>query len=134
MRPIATFLIALITLGLTACKDETISGFADRDTEWVLRDLNRKPFPARATIAFPDQGSIKGQAPCNRYASEQKAPYPWFEIGPIVATKIACENLDAEKTFFEALRQMRMAEVSGGVLILSNEAGQQMVFVAAPKP
>ena len=120
----------LASLVLMGCKDETISGYADRKAVWKLLEIDRKPFDADATISFPDQGQIVGQAPCNRYSSEQKAPYPWFEIGPIAATRMACDALDKESRYFTALTQMRQIEAQGDMLIMSNEAGRQMVFLA----
>ncbi|MCI2395839.1 META domain-containing protein [Aliiroseovarius sediminis] len=117
-------------LSLMACKDETISGFADRKAVWKLLELDRKPFDADATIAFPKPGKIVGQAPCNSYSSEQKAPYPWFEIGPITATRMTCPAQAEETRYFNALTKMRQIEVQGDMMIMSNEAGRQMVFLA----
>ncbi len=115
------------------CKDETISGYADTDASWELIELDGTLFPAKATISFPEKGRISGQAPCNSYFGTQSAPYPWFETGPIAATKRACPDLPAEGAFFNALEQMSIAEVSGNTLILSNEDGRQMIFKAAPR-
>ncbi|WP_371170338.1 META domain-containing protein [Aliiroseovarius sp. 2305UL8-7] len=121
---------SLAALTLVGCKDETISGFADRTIVWTLQELDRKPFEGSATISFPEPGLIKGQAPCNLYSGEQKAPYPWFEVGPITSTEIACDALDAENAYFTALLEMRQVETTGDTLIMSNEAGRQMVFLA----
>lgn len=124
-------LICLLALSLLGyCKDETVSGYAGTDTTWTLVSVNETPFTARATLTFPEQGRIAGEAPCNRYFAEQTVPYPWFETGPIGSTKRACPDLNAEAAFFEALGQMTLAEVAGTTLILSNEQGAQMVFRA----
>ncbi|MHA6265257.1 META domain-containing protein [uncultured Aliiroseovarius sp.] len=128
MQRTALTAVAIAALTVTACKDETISGFADRKDNWVLQELDREPFDAVATISFPEPGRIFGQAPCNRYSSEQKAPYPWFEIGPVAATRMACDALPLEQAFFDALGQMRQIEVLDDTLIMSNDAGRQMVF------
>ncbi|WP_432448796.1 META domain-containing protein [Aliiroseovarius marinus] len=122
--------VAAATTLLSACKDETISGYADPEAVWELTELNGSSFDARATIRFPEQGKITGQAPCNRYFSAQKAPYPWFETGPIAATKMACADLEAETQFFAALEKMSQSEALGSTLILSNEKGDEMVFKA----
>ncbi len=126
-------LIALLMFTLTGCKyDETISGYVDQRAEWVLVELDGKPFPARATITFPSKGQIAGQAPCNRYSATQSAPRPWFEAGPVMSTKMACADLVAEQRFFKALGEMTLVDVLGNVLVLSNEAGREMVFRTAP--
>lgn len=126
-------LIPAIALLVSACKDETISGYADAGAIWSLIELDGAAFQADATLSFPEKGRIAGQAPCNSYSGTQTAPYPWFETGPILSTKRACSDLNAETAFFTALSEMRVAEVSGNTLILSNEAGREMVFTSVPR-
>lgn len=124
-------LCAVLLLPLTAaCADETLSGYADPGAEYVLQTIDGAPFAARATITFPHALGLAGQAPCNRYSGALQAPYPWFETGPLAATKMACPDLAAEGVFFNALNQMTLAEVAGKVLILTNDAGHEMVFRA----
>ncbi len=128
------YLFALmIPLVLSACKfDESISGYTDADTTWVLVELDSKPFTARATIAFPSKGKVTGQAPCNTFGSTQTVPLPWFKLGPIVSTKMACPDLAAEQVFFAALEDMSIAETLNDTLILRNDAGREMVFKTTP--
>jgi len=121
----------LILALLPACQqDQTVSGFAAPGQTWVLQELNGAPFTARATLVFPEQGKIIGQAPCNCYSGTQKAPYPWFEAGPITATERACPDLDKEAQFFQALANLSLVDGSGNSLILSDDKGDQMVFAA----
>lgn len=122
--------LAFVLISLSACADETVSGFAEPSTTYRLEQLNGAPFTARANITFPEKGKIAGQAPCNRYFGEQRAVYPWFEVGPLGATRMACPDLEAEGVFLQALQSARQVEINGGVLILSNEAGLEMVFRA----
>ncbi|SMX30837.1 META domain protein [Actibacterium lipolyticum] len=118
-------------LWLTACQaDETISGYADRSAIYVLTSLNGDTFSANATLSFPEPGRISGRAPCNVFMGSQTKPYPWFGTGPLTSTKRACPELKQEQAFFSALGEMTLAEVQGDTLILSNEAGAEMVFTA----
>lgn len=127
------FLLTLSIVFLSACYgDETISGYADPGAVWVLTELDGADFSERATLTFPEEGKVAGDAPCNRYFGEQTAPYPWISIERIGATKRACPALSEESAFFDALCQMTLAEVAGGTLILSNETGGEMVFVRQP--
>lgn len=122
-------LLIAACLALPACrKDETVSGYAGVGSVWVLRDLGGAAYAARATIAFPRQGRIEGEAPCNRWFAAQNAPYPWFEAGPVGSTRMACAGAGAEAAFFAALARVTLAEVAGDVLILRDEAGFEMVF------
>ena len=122
----------MLVFVLTACKyDETISGYSDPGVTWVLTELDGKAFSPRATITFPSKGKVMGHSPCNSYSSNQTVPLPWFKLGPIMATKMACPDLAAETRFFTALEAMSLAETLGDTLILSNEDGREMVFKAA---
>ena len=117
---------------LAACnQDETVSGYLGINTGlFELVSINKAPFDASATLDLSEQGRISGSAPCNTYFANQTAPYPWFAIGPIGATKRACQDLRLEGEFFEALSRMTIAEVSGNILILTNTEDEEMVFQA----
>ena len=122
---------AALFLGLlSACADETISGYADREATYRLVELNGEAFPSRATIAFPEPGTASGTGPCNRWSATQSAPYPWIALGPIAATRRACPNLEDEAAFFRALSDVTLAEILGDILILTTEDGREMVFRA----
>ncbi|MBU2992615.1 META domain-containing protein [Octadecabacter sp. 1_MG-2023] len=124
-------LLILMFLALAACQgDESVSKFTDPEAEYQLAEIDDAPFTALATISFPEEGRVEGQAPCNRYFATQTAPYPWFALEGIGATRMACENLAAESAFFAALEVMTLSEVQGGTLILSNVDGRSMVFKA----
>lgn len=122
-------LLPLCLLALAACKtDETLHAYGAAGGVWQLSELDGAAFTARATLEFPQPGRVAGQAACNRFSAAQTAPYPWFAIGPIAATKMACPDLGDENAYLAALGAMRVAEVLGDTLRLSNEAGREMVF------
>ena len=123
-------LIYMLCLPLVlACqKDETISGFTDPATLWTLVEMNGLPVRETITLSFPEQGKIAGRAPCNRYFASQGAPYPWLDIGPIGSTRRACAALELETRYLSLLGAMTLVEVSGPVLILSDEEGPKLVF------
>lgn len=128
MRILPVVLIALIP----ACeRDETVAAYGAADRTWALVELFGTPFDARATLRFPETGKIAGRGPCNSYDADMSVPYPWFQAGPIRATKRACPDLAAEQAFFEALTDMTLSEVLGDVLILRDDAGREMVFKAS---
>lgn len=118
-------------VGLTACVgDETIARYAVPGAEYELVDVDGAAFGPRATITFPEAGRVVGQGPCNRYSAPQSEVYPWFNLGPIAATRMACPDLAAEAAFFDALAAMTLAEVAGNTLILTAPDGREMVFRA----
>ena len=122
------FALAIMLL-TPACKaDETLSGYGAAGSVWTLRQIDKTAFTGTATITFPEAGKIAGRAPCNRYFGQQTVPYPWFKAEGIGATKMACPDLALESLYFETLQAMTLAEVSGDVMILSNDNGREMVF------
>ncbi|MCR8824940.1 META domain-containing protein [Pseudosulfitobacter koreensis] len=126
--------IALI-LALTfaaACKaDETARAYGAGDKTWVLTEIDGQPFSATATLNFPETGKIAGQGPCNGYATTMSVPYPWFETGPLRATRRTCPEIADESRYFNALASMTLIEVLGDVMILKNEKGRELLFRAA---
>lgn len=125
-------LILMAFLGLDMCqRDETVSGHGGGAAEWNLVSIDGAAFEARATVEFPEEGAIAGKGPCNSYRGEQTAPYPWFDADRISVTRQACPELEAEARFLEMLTAMTQVEVAGGILILSNDAGREMVFRAS---
>jgi len=115
-------------LFLAACQgDESLTAYG-ADGTWVLSHINDAAFKATATITFSDEGRVSGNAPCNSYAAQQTAPYPWFDLSQIIATRRACPQLSDEADFFKTLSAMTLAEVSGDVLILSNDDAETMLF------
>lgn len=127
------YVFPALLMGLAACRaDETLTGYGAADRTWVLQEIDGAGFTASATIRFPSEGAVTGMAPCNGFSASQTAPYPWFTLTAIRATRVACLELDQEQAFFAALNGMTLAEISGDVLILSDDTGREMVFTAQP--
>lgn len=111
--------------------DESLAGYVPNDTIWVLAEMDALPVQPRITLRFAHGQDAYGQAPCNSYRATLAAPYPWFALGPILSTKRACPDLALENRYFTTLQTMSLAEVSGPVLLLSNDTGDTLVFQAA---
>ncbi len=122
--------MGLALLALAGCRDESVAGYGALGTDWRLIEIDRKPVTAPVTLRFSDKGAITGEAPCNSYFGTQTAPYPWFSLKDVAATRRACPALDQETAYLQALTSMTLSEVAGDTLILSNEAGREMVFKA----
>lgn len=122
---------AVMALVLCGCStDETLWAYGAAERDWHLSEWNGTSFEAGGVIRFGPKGAVSGQGPCNSFSAIQAAPYPWFDLGPLAATKRACPGLEAEQRFFEALSSMSFAEVSGDVLILTGQDGPRLVFQA----
>lgn len=118
---------------LAACAgDETVTAYGAAGPLWSLTEMDGAPPPAPLTLSFETPGEIAGQAPCNAFSAQITAPYPWFALGPVAMTKRGCPDLAAEARLMARLSAMTLAEASGPLLILRNDAGARMVFTAAP--
>jgi heat shock protein HslJ len=124
------WLIAAALITVASDNDTSLRVYAGADSTWVLTELRGEPVAARATMQFPEAGVIAGQAPCNRYRAALLVPYPWFDSGPVAATRMACPDLAAEKAFFQALEAATLSEIRDDTLILSDDDTVLMVFKA----
>lgn len=112
-------------------KDETVSGISQGDL-WVLQEIDGAPVSVRVTLSFPEEGQVQGEAPCNSYFADQRAPLPWFEAGPIAATKRACPELELEAQYLSALQAVNLAEITGDVMLLSEGERLRLRFLKDP--
>ncbi|WP_227270915.1 META domain-containing protein [Roseobacter weihaiensis] len=120
--------MAALTI-LSACKrDETVAGYGAAGQVWHVTEIDGVPFAANATLTFPEPGRIAGKAPCNAYSASMTAPYPWFEVETIAATRALCPDSAAEEAYFEALTDMTLSEVLGTTLILSTPEGRKIIL------
>lgn len=127
-----THLLFAAAIILTASPvDETIRSYGGGDGTWQVVEMNGVPFEGDATLSFPKAGQVAGKGPCNRYTASMIVPYPWFEVGPIAATRMACPDLTLESAYFEALQSATLSKVAEGQLILSNDDGEVLVFKPA---
>jgi heat shock protein HslJ len=125
-------LVLCLFAALPACSsDETLAAYGAADTDWQLIQIDGAAFRATASIRFAPAGVVTGRAPCNGFNAVQTAPYPWFALENVAITRAACPDLAQEHAFMTALEQMTLAETAPGTLLLSNEAGREMLFHAA---
>lgn len=101
-------------------------------TEWQLATIDGKAPDYSATLSLAEPGRISGQAPCNRYFADLKREGAGFVLGPIGATKMACDQMQGEAAFFAALGSVTTAKEEAGVLELSG--GGAILGFVPPKP
>lgn len=125
--PLMTCVIGL--LGSGAALAQSVSSDYQA-IEWKLVAIDGVPFTAEAKIDLNTPGKITGQAPCNRFFGDYAGTLPDFRPGPLGATRMACDDLNAETAFLAALATMTRAEVVGPVtLLLTGPKGGSMEFV-----
>lgn len=103
------------------------------DIDWQLLAIDGVFIDAPATLRLTAEGEISGKAPCNAYGAQNRATLPALAVGPIRATKMACDRLAEEQAFFDALATMTEVRLEGGRnLVLRNAEGRTMEFVVDP--
>ena len=103
---------------------------AEVGANWQLLAIDGRVFPAEAEFRIDADGLASGRAPCNRWSAVNKAVWPALSLSAIQATRMACDLLEEEQLFFDAISAMTMAtEEPSGRLILTNVAGRSMEFV-----
>jgi heat shock protein HslJ len=120
-------------LTLSACADETLSGYLAESDAWALQGEEDRSTAVPFRITFPRKGHIEGAGICTDFTARQTAPYPWFALEAVRISATNCpegDALRADQEKLEGLKRMTLAEISGNILILSNDDGEQLTFVA----
>lgn len=111
---------------------------------WRLEAMDSQPMMADYTLNLDAAFSgsvgmarqISGKAACNRYVAAVEAEYPAFAVGPVLATKMACDDQQNEAAYFGVLGEVTSVEWSAGQpdrLALSDATGVRLEFVPAPE-
>jgi heat shock protein HslJ len=124
MRRFLALALAL-ALGPTIAAAQTFTGIY-----WELLAIDGKVIDARATLRIDDDNVLAGAAPCNRWSASNRVPLPALQLGGIRSTRMACDKLAVETTFFDALAAMTEVKMDGTRnLILTGPDGRSMEFV-----
>ncbi len=98
--------------------------------DWQLVAIDGQLVDIPASLLVMDDGGISGKAPCNSWSSRNSATLPDLKLRGIRATRRACDRLDDEQRFFDALAVMDRIEPDGDRnLILTGPDGRSMEFV-----
>lgn len=130
LRLSSSFVVLLTACGASGGGAGPTLSPASPAGEFVLETLGGAPFAARATLVFGPGDAVSGQGPCNRWSARNAGALPGFRTGPVISTRMACDDLAAENAFFAALAAATRAEVTGDRLVLSGAAGAELVFRA----
>ena len=109
---------------------------------WRLVELQRAPGDARdtsdvtITLNFDDQGEASGQSTCNGYsATYQQGANNSLTFGSLLSTKRACENLDLEIEYYNALQGVSTYNLDNATLkLFYNDGSGVLTFEPTPAP
>jgi heat shock protein HslJ len=142
---LAVILVALLlAAGCSAPQSATTDGpsvpadlTALVGSEWTLSSLRAEgkevavASEARPTFAVDETGRVNGLATLNRYFGQLELR-PGGELGwagPLGSTMMAGPEhlMDQEVRFLQTLQGVRMASLRGGVLVLQDDIGQNVM-------
>jgi heat shock protein HslJ len=100
---------------------------------WVWLTPGDQPAPAQSVTIFFADGSLTGQAPCNSYSATYVVSDSQLTLGPVVSTKMACDDLAIETAYFSLLATVTGWSVdASGDLILSDASGTEVLRYTVP--
>jgi heat shock protein HslJ len=107
-------------------------------TKWVATGINNGTGGVASvtgepevTAIFGGGGTVAGNGGCNQFSGPYTIDDGAIEIGPLVATKMACPALDQESAYFAALEAATTWSIRADQLELRDAAGALQVSFAA---
>lgn len=149
-RHLALLPAAYLTVFLAACgggrsakatapASEEVTAMLE-NTDWILVELNGKPFEAGTTLKAPslrfdgETGMVAGNSGVNQYGGGYTLKGDSIEFGPMRSTMMAGppEAMDLEQSFLAALAGQTGWRIADGRLELSAGESVTAAFVVAP--
>ncbi len=129
MKSLIAVLTVVTLIYLSGCGSSKKEGIQTADlggTEWVMFELNGNKYEAveKVTIKFDDAGKkISGKAPCNTYGAGATINSNKVLFSEVFSTKMMCDNMNDEQTFFDTLKKVYAYQTSGDMLYFFDEGG-----------
>ena len=99
-------------------------------TSWTLVEGMDVTIPddVEMTIAF-EGGRASGSGGCNRFTGSYEQDSEAISLGRLGSTRMACaeEVMSAEQAYHSALESVTSWSATGGVLVLSDSAGEALL-------
>lgn len=95
------------------------------NARWVLRELNGKAVKPQSDvyIRFVDKETAEGFLGCNKFNGKYVSEGEDIKIGPLMSTKMACEDLSIENKFAQVLEAATSYHTDDKYLYLKNADG-----------
>jgi len=119
-----------MALSLTLAFPATAAGLAG--SEWRPSQIGDGPVPddAGLFVRFENDGRLAGHSSCNGFFGAYAVDGERIEIGPLGATKMACEPavMDRETSLLKALSMARTVQRDGPRLTLWDANGVPLIL------
>lgn len=132
MKTIISTLLIFSALFVMGCgssknvKNETAVSGDLAGTEWVMFEMDGNKYEAaeKVTIKFDDyEKKISGKAPCNTYGAACTKGSNKVSFADIFSTKMACDNMNDEQTFFDTMKKVYAYQTAKDMLYFFDSGG-----------
>jgi putative lipoprotein len=112
--------------------DSSAAADSVQDVEWVVEDLSGRGMVdrSRVTMNFAPDGQLSGKAGCNGYGAGYEMTGDSLKVGPIRATRMACEPalMTQEAAFLNVLGAAGGFRLRpDGALVVSDTTGRTIL-------
>jgi putative lipoprotein len=141
----AFFILFLAAFALVLLKARQTAELAAEDAEAPFTDVRWRPVAVggerfaddtRAFLTIGADGTVSGDAGCNRFSGTLTRTDAGIELGPLATTRRACPEpvMRQEAALLMALETARELRAEGDVLRLLGQGADDLArFVAAPE-
>lgn len=129
LRILNIIFTAVVMIYFTACSGSVTQNQELSGTKWMLYEIGGSQYKAPSStesvyIVFnAATGESSGLASCNTYSGTYTVTGSKIKFGPLISTKMACDDMSTETKFKQSLSKASSFKISGGELSLMDEAG-----------
>lgn len=132
MKNYSIILLVLAVLASCSVVRQNKAGEDFKGSQWTLISIDQQDLDGEAlgrfqpTLQFDTAGTrISGNAGCNRYNGSVELSADSMRVGPLMSTKMACDQLELEQKFMSHLSEQSLTyQFKDGILTLNSEKGE----------
>lgn len=120
--------VAVIMVCFAGCSGSVTQNAELGGGKWMLYEIGGTQYKAPAGgenvyIVFNTGTSqASGMASCNTFSGSYAATGSNIKMGPMISTKMACDDMSTEMKFMQSLNKAASYKITGGKLYLMDES------------
>jgi heat shock protein HslJ len=107
-----------------------------KSTKWeltTLMQLSSLNFKGKPTVEFTADGKVAGFGGCNNFGGSYKVSGSKLTVSDIFSTDMACDNMNVESIFLDALKKNDKYEITDSKLYLYSNGNVTAILTKASK-
>jgi heat shock protein HslJ len=124
--------IIFTMISCSSKQQQTMEQRQNQETNWTLTHMDNEKVSFNSTLKF-DKKNYSGRAACNGYhGAVTNLTASELIFGDAMATRMVCQNLDKEQTYFNNLKAISHYKIENNILMLYNDDNKLLlVFTKA---